>query len=77
MLNRKTKRRKWIKAKTQSQEFSEWFKDRAMSYDVSLQLKEFSRDPNTVAKRLSGYHINSYCRNRNRDEKANQKKKRV
>lgn len=49
-----------MKAKTQSQEFSEWFKTRALKDDVSSQIKEFSRGPNNVAKRFSGYLVNGY-----------------
>ena len=56
----RTKKKKWAKAKTQSQEFSEWFKTRALKDDVSYQIREFSRGPNNVAKRFSGYLINGY-----------------
>ncbi|XP_020204521.2 uncharacterized protein LOC109789889 [Cajanus cajan] len=59
-INSHTKKRKWAKAKVQSQDFSEWFRNRAMKNDVSFQLKELSRGPNTVAKRFSGYLINGY-----------------
>jgi len=60
ILSRKTRKRKWIKAKNQSQDFSEWFKDRAMKDDVPQRLKELSCGPSSVAKRLSGYLINGY-----------------
>ncbi|KAK7256576.1 hypothetical protein RIF29_30030 [Crotalaria pallida] len=55
-----TKRRRWTKAKAQSQDFGEWFKTRALKDDVSPKLKQFSRGPNTVAKRFSAYTINGY-----------------
>jgi len=56
----RTKRKKWAKVKTQSQEFSEWFKTRALKDDVSCQIREFSRGPNNVAKRFLGNLINGY-----------------
>ena len=34
IVNSRTKKRKWIKAKDQSQDFSEWFKNRALEDDV-------------------------------------------
>ena len=49
-----------MKAKTQSQEFSEWFKIRALKDDVPCQLKELSRGPSNLGKRYSGYLINGY-----------------
>jgi len=36
ILNRKTKKRKWTKAKNRTQDFNEWFKDRAMKDDVPV-----------------------------------------
>ncbi|KAJ1390448.1 Transposase-associated domain [Sesbania bispinosa] len=59
-INSHTKKRKWAKEKVQSQDFSEWFRNRAMKDDVPFQLKELSRGPNVVAKRFSGYLINGY-----------------
>ncbi|XP_020963989.1 uncharacterized protein LOC110265366 [Arachis ipaensis] len=59
-VNNQTKGRKWKKAKTLSHDFSEWFKERASHEDVSKQLKDLSRGPNTVAKRFSSYVINGY-----------------
>lgn len=54
------KRKKWNKAKSQGEDFIEWFKSRALMDDVSDQLKELSRGPNVVARRFSGYVINGY-----------------
>ena len=45
---------------TQILEFAEWFRTRVLQDDVAIQLKEFSRGPNNVAKRFSGYLINGY-----------------
>lgn len=59
-VNSHTRRGKWNNAKIQSQDFSEWFETRALKDDVSFQLKAFSRGPNIVAKRFSGYLINGY-----------------
>ncbi|XP_058746586.1 uncharacterized protein LOC131619515 [Vicia villosa] len=59
-VNSNTNKRKWTKAKTQSKEFSEWFKTRAQNDDVPLQLEKLSRGPNFVAKRYPGYVINGY-----------------
>lgn len=54
------KRKRWNKAKSQGNDFVEWFKKRALLGDVSEQLKKLSRGPNTVARRFSGYVINGY-----------------
>ncbi|XP_057756143.1 uncharacterized protein LOC130975353 [Arachis stenosperma] len=54
------RRTKWEKAKDRSQQFSEWFKIRAMKKDVPGWAKGFARGPNRVAKRISGYIINGY-----------------
>ncbi|XP_058746180.1 uncharacterized protein LOC131619054 [Vicia villosa] len=59
-VNSNTSKRKWTKAKSQSKEFSEWFKTRAQNDDVLLQLEKLSRGPNFVAKRYPGYVINGY-----------------
>ncbi|KAK2363891.1 hypothetical protein QL285_088825 [Trifolium repens] len=59
-VSRYTKQGKYIKAKRQSQDFSEWFKIRALKDDVPFHLRALSRGPNTVAKRFSGYVINGY-----------------
>ncbi|XP_058726059.1 uncharacterized protein LOC131597373 [Vicia villosa] len=59
-VNSNTNKRKWTKAKSQSKEFSQWFKTRAQNDDVPLQLKKLSRGPNFVAKRYPGYVINGY-----------------
>ncbi|XP_058785062.1 uncharacterized protein LOC131659973 [Vicia villosa] len=59
-VNSNTNKRKWTKAKSQSKEFSEWFKTRAQNDDVPLQLEKLSRGPNFVAKRYLGYVINGY-----------------
>ncbi|XP_058746397.1 uncharacterized protein LOC131619303 [Vicia villosa] len=60
IVNSQTKGRRWVKAKTQSHDFSEWFKTRALKDDISIQLKDFSRGPCDIAKRFSGYFINGY-----------------
>ncbi|CAK8543900.1 unnamed protein product [Lathyrus sativus] len=60
IVNSQTKGRRWVKAKTQSHDFSEWFKTRALKDDVSIQLKYFSRGPCDTTKRFSGYLINGY-----------------
>ncbi|KAK2416592.1 hypothetical protein QL285_038977 [Trifolium repens] len=60
IVNSHTKKRQWDKAKAQSQNFSEWFKTRAMRDDVPLKLQELSKGPNDVAKRFSGYVVNGY-----------------
>ncbi|XP_004514854.1 uncharacterized protein [Cicer arietinum] len=54
-----TKGGRWIKAKRQGQDFSEWFKIRALENDVSIHLKALSRGPNVVAKRFSDTTQNS------------------
>ncbi|XP_016206569.1 uncharacterized protein LOC107646941 [Arachis ipaensis] len=53
-------RTKWEKAKDHSQQFSEWFKVRAMKKDVPGWAKGLARGPNKVAKRFSGFVINGY-----------------
>ncbi|XP_057744996.1 uncharacterized protein LOC130962854 [Arachis stenosperma] len=53
-------RTKWEKTKDRSQQFSEWFKIRAMKKDVPSWAKGLARGPNRVAKRFSGYIINGY-----------------
>lgn len=60
IVNSHTKKRKWDKAKAQCLNFSDWFKTRAKRDDVPPQLREFSRGPNNVAKRFSGYLVNGY-----------------
>jgi len=60
IVNSHTKKRKWDKAKAQCLNFSDWFKTRAIRDDVPPQLREFSRGPNNVAKRFSGYLVNGY-----------------
>ncbi|KAG6487522.1 hypothetical protein ZIOFF_056110 [Zingiber officinale] len=54
------KRKKWSKAKSQGQDFVEWFKNRALMDDVPDHLKELSRGPNTIARCFSSYAINGY-----------------
>ncbi|KAG6502953.1 hypothetical protein ZIOFF_035242 [Zingiber officinale] len=54
------KRKKWSKAKSQGQDFVEWFKNRALMDDVPDHLKELSRGPNTIARCFSSYVINGY-----------------
>ncbi|XP_058775279.1 uncharacterized protein LOC131649536 [Vicia villosa] len=71
-VNSNTNKRKWTKAKSQSKEFSEWFKTRAQNDDVPLQLEKLSRGPNFVAKRYPGYVINGY-RLHTRKRDANRK----
>ncbi|XP_072066865.1 uncharacterized protein [Arachis hypogaea] len=51
---------KWEKAKDHSQQFSEWFKVRAMKKDVPGWAKGLARGPNRVAKRFSCFVINRY-----------------
>ncbi|KAL4316902.1 hypothetical protein AHAS_Ahas15G0331500 [Arachis hypogaea] len=48
------------KAKDRSQQFSEWFKIRAMKNDVPGWAKGLARGPNRVAKRFLNYIINGY-----------------
>ncbi|XP_047267683.1 uncharacterized protein LOC124898104 [Capsicum annuum] len=59
-VNGQPRRLKWSKAKNHSQNFSKWFETRALQDDVPDLIKEFSRGPNAVAKRYSGYLINGY-----------------
>ncbi|KAG6532269.1 hypothetical protein ZIOFF_006109 [Zingiber officinale] len=54
------KRKKWSKAKSQGQDFVEWFNNRALMDDVPDHLKELSRGPNTIARCFSSYVINGY-----------------
>ena len=49
-----------MKAKTQNQKFSEWFKTRALKDDAPSQFKDFPIGPNNVEKRFPGYLINGY-----------------
>ncbi|KAI5435912.1 hypothetical protein KIW84_022366 [Lathyrus oleraceus] len=60
IVSSQTKGRRWVKAKTQSHDFSEWFKTRALKDDVSIQLQDFSRGPCDTAKRFLSYLINGY-----------------
>ncbi|KAF3629176.1 hypothetical protein FXO37_29056 [Capsicum annuum] len=54
------RRSKWSKAKNPRKNFSKWFEIRGLQDDVPDLIKEFSRGPNIVAKRYSGYLINGY-----------------
>ncbi|KAL4373515.1 hypothetical protein AHAS_Ahas05G0089500 [Arachis hypogaea] len=58
--NNNPRRTKWEKTKDHSQQFSEWFKVRAMKKDVPGWAKGLARGPNRVAKRFSGFVINGY-----------------
>ncbi|KAH0682716.1 hypothetical protein KY285_020235 [Solanum tuberosum] len=59
-VNNHPRRSKWSKAKDHCQNFSQWFKTRALQEDVPDFIKQLSRGPNSVAKRYSGYLINRY-----------------
>ncbi|XP_050915202.1 uncharacterized protein LOC127130179 [Lathyrus oleraceus] len=60
IVSSQTKGYRWVKAKTQSHDISEWFKTRALKDDVSIQLQDFSRGPCDTTKMFSGYLINGY-----------------
>ncbi|KAG5588093.1 hypothetical protein H5410_048527 [Solanum commersonii] len=59
-VNNQPRRSKWSKAKNHCQNFSQWFKTRALQEDVPDLIKQLSRGPNSVAKRYFGYLINGY-----------------
>ncbi|XP_057452582.1 uncharacterized protein LOC130744411 [Lotus japonicus] len=64
------KRKRWSKAKSQGQDFIEWFKTRALMDDVPGHLKDLSRGPNIIARRFSGYVINGYRLNSKKREET-------
>ncbi|TMX04361.1 hypothetical protein EJD97_009500 [Solanum chilense] len=59
-VNNQPRRSKWSKSKSYCQNFSQWFETRASQKDVPALIKQFSREPNLVAKRYYGYPINGY-----------------
>ncbi|KAF7801002.1 hypothetical protein G2W53_044476 [Senna tora] len=62
IVNSHTRKRKWSKAKSHSNDFIEWFEASAMNNDISDFVKRLSGGPNIVAKKFSGYVINGYRR---------------
>ncbi|XP_069151787.1 uncharacterized protein [Solanum lycopersicum] len=59
-VNKQSRRSKWRKAKNHCQNFSQWFETCALQEDVPDLIKQLSREPNSIAKRYSGYLINGY-----------------
>ncbi|KAF7826630.1 uncharacterized protein G2W53_017794 [Senna tora] len=60
IVNSHSRKRKWNKAKSHSNDFIEWFETRAANDDVSDFVKGLSRGPNSVAKKFFGYVFNGY-----------------